>query len=246
MAPTAGRPAPAAPLPARIAAAAVHAFTAVGVVLALAMVHFAYLGEVEVVLWLFLAAMVIDGTDGFLARRLRVAERLPRFDGELLDNIVDYLTYAFAPMVLLWSAGFLPAGWGGGAVAAVVLLASCYQFCRTDAKTADHFFRGFPSYWNVAAFYVVVLGLTPATTTAVLLVLSVAAFVPVLYLYPSRTAPLWRLTMVLTALWFVSYGAIVVLMPQPPAWLVAASVLYVAYYVGASVVLTYRGSRPHS
>src|SRR5690606_15644234 len=107
----------------RLAAAGIHAYTALGSVLALLMVHLAYAGEVVMVLWLFLVAMVIDGTDGFLARLVRVKEVLPGFDGALLDNIVDYLTYAFAPMVLLWSAGLLPDGWLGGAVAAVPLLA---------------------------------------------------------------------------------------------------------------------------
>ena len=111
-------------------------------------------------LWLFLAAMVVDGTDGMLARRLPGQGAWCReFDGALLDNIVDYLTYAFAPMVLLWATGYLPDGAWGGVVAALPLVASCYQFCRTDAKTDDHFFLGFPSYWNIVAFYVVVFDL---------------------------------------------------------------------------------------
>ena len=141
---------------ARAAAVAVHVYTATGVVLALLMVHFSYQGDVEAVLWLFLAAMVVDGTDGMLARRLHVKTVVPNFDGALLDNIVDYITYAFAPMVLLWANGYLPDGAAGGVVAAIPLLASCYQFCRTDAKTDDHFFLGFPSYWNVVAFYAIV------------------------------------------------------------------------------------------
>ena len=98
----------------KLAAWSVHAYTAIGSVLALAMVHFAYEGDEQTVLWLFLAAMVVDGTDGFLARHFRVKELVPEFDGALLDNIVDYLTYAFAPMVLLWANGYLPDGaWGG-------------------------------------------------------------------------------------------------------------------------------------
>ena len=141
---------------ARAAAVAVHVYTASGMVLALLMVHFSYEGDVEAVLWLFLAAMVVDGTDGLLARRLHVKTVVPTFDGALLDNIVDYITYAFAPMVLLWANGYLPDGAVGGVVAAIPLLASCYQFCRTDAKTEDHFFLGFPSYWNVVAFYAIV------------------------------------------------------------------------------------------
>ena len=98
----------------RLVASAVHAYTATGSVLALLMVHYSYQGDVETVLWLFLAAMVVDGTDGMLARRFHVKRVLPGFDGALLDNIVDYMTYTLAPMVLLWSNGYLPDGVAGG------------------------------------------------------------------------------------------------------------------------------------
>ena len=226
------------PSPSRAAAAAVHGYTAVGSVLALAMVHLSYQGEVVAVLWLFLLAMVIDGTDGFLARRFRVSEALPGFDGALLDNIVDFLTYAFAPMVLLWSAGYLPSGWLGAAVAAAPLLASCYQFCRTDAKTPDHLFTGFPSYWNVVAFYVVVLDAGTTATTVALLALTVLVFVPVGYVYPSRTDLAWRLTMTLTAAWFGLYALVLAQLPSPSPWVVALSAVYPVYYVALSLYLT--------
>jgi phosphatidylcholine synthase len=224
---------------ARVAAAGVHIYTASGAVLGLLMVHFSYEGRVETVLWLFLAAMVVDGTDGFLARRFRVKEVLPNFDGALLDNIVDYLTYVFAPMVLLWANGYLPSGAAGGVVAAIPLLASCYQFCRSDAKTDDHFFLGFPSYWNVVAFYAVVADFNVATITVVLLVCAVLVFVPVKYLYPSRTEKLWYLNMTLSVVWFVAYAVITALMPDPPMALVLASLGYVAYYVLVSLWLTF-------
>lgn len=227
----------------RAAAVAVHAWTALGSVLALLMVHLAYAGEVAAVLWLFLVAMVIDGTDGFLARRVRVKEVLPGFDGALLDNVVDYLTYVFAPMVLLWSAGFLPAGWLGGVVAAVPLLASCVQFCRTDAKTEDHFFLGFPSYWNVAAFYLVLLDVGTGPTTVVLLVLAALVFVPVRYVYPSRTATAWHLTMALTTAWLVLYAVLLTQYPDPSPWLLALSASYLVYYAALSLHLTLRRSR---
>lgn len=229
----------------RLAAMSVHAYTALGVVLALLMVHMSYAGEVEIVLWLFLAAMIIDGSDGFLARRLRVKEVVPEFDGALLDNIIDYITYAFAPMVLLWSAGFLPGGWLGGVVASVPLLASCYQFCRSDAKTEDHFFVGFPSYWNIAAFYLIVLGASTAATTATLLVLTVLVFVPVKYVYPSRTETAWWPTMTLTVLWLGLYALILMQYPSPSLWLIALSGGYVLYYAALSVRLTLkRQSQP--
>ncbi|WP_110181258.1 CDP-alcohol phosphatidyltransferase family protein [Nocardioides solisilvae] len=227
----------------RLGAAAVHAYTAVGSVLALLMVHFSYQGEVETVLWLFLVAMVIDGTDGLLARHLRVKEVMPGFDGALLDNIVDYITYVFAPMVLLWAGGYLPGAWFGGVCAAVPVLASCYQFCRSDAKTDDHFFLGFPSYWNIVAFYVVVLGLGPTTTAVLLLVLAVLVFVPVKYVYPSRTPVLWAVNMTLATAWLVLFGLITAGLPDPHDLLVVLSLLYVAYYVAVSLWLTARTAR---
>ena len=117
-------------------------------------------GEAVTALWLFLVALFIDGTDGMLARHFRVKETIPWFDGALLDNIVDYLTYVFAPIVLLWTDR-LPAGRrdSAGSVPALPLLASSYQFCRVDAKTDDHFFLGFPSYWNVSPSTSIVLDL---------------------------------------------------------------------------------------
>jgi phosphatidylcholine synthase len=226
------------PAGARVAAVLVHAYTAVGSVLALLMVHFSYQHDVETVLWLFLAAMVVDGTDGFLARHFRVREVLPSFDGALLDNVIDYITYAFAPMVLLWANGFLPAGFFGGVCAALPLLASCYQFCRSDAKTDDHFFLGFPSYWNIVAFYVVVVGFSPSTTAIILLVFTVLVFVPVKYLYPSRTVTLWGLNMTLSVLWLVAFAAITAQLPDPEPWLVVLSLIYPVYYTAISLWLT--------
>lgn len=228
----------------RAAAWSVHAFTAAGSVLALLMVHFAYQGEVRTVLWLFLAAMLVDGTDGLLARRFRVKTVVPQFDGALLDNIVDYLTYAFAPMVLLWETGYLPDGAGGGVVAAIPLVASCYQFCRSDAKTEDHFFLGFPSYWNVVAFYIVVFELSEATTTAVLMVLTVLIFVPVKYVYPSRTETLWYTNMALATAFLVLFGAITSQLPDVPFVLTGLSLVYLAYYVAISLWLTLRTGNP--
>ena len=180
-------------------------------------------GDVTRALWLGLAAMVVDGTDGMLARHLEVKRRVPWFDGALLDNIVDYLNYAFTPMVLLWTAGYLGEGTSATVLAVVPLLASAYQFCRVDAKTDDHLFLGFPSYWNIVAFYVIVLDLGTGTTAAVLVVCAVLVFVPIGYVYPSRTETLWQLTFVLTAVWMVSYAVLLRQMPDlNPVWAVVS------------------------
>jgi phosphatidylcholine synthase len=230
---------------ARAAAAAVHVFTATGAVLALLMVHFSYQHRVETVLWLFLVAMVIDGTDGMLARRFHVKAVLPGFDGALLDNIVDYMTYALAPMALLWANGYLPDDAAGGVVASIPLLASTYQFCRSDAKTEDHFFLGFPSYWNIVAFYVVVWELSTVGTTVLLLALSVLVFVPIKYLYPSRTEKLWYSNMTLATLWLGLWAAITATLPDAPAVLVGLSLVYVVYYIVVSLWLTFSPASAH-
>ncbi len=224
----------------RLAAVAVHVYTALGAVVGFLIVLAAIDGDVEAALWWGLLAMFIDGTDGMLARAAHVKEHFPGFDGALLDNIVDYLTYVFAPVVLLHTAGYLPDGTLGLLVAALPLLASSYQFCRVDAKTDDHFFLGFPSYWNIVAFYVVVLDAAPATTAWVLLLCAVLVFVPVRYLYPSRSLVLRTPTMLLTTVYLGLYAAVIAGLPDPNPLLVWLSLAYVAYYVAASVWITVR------
>ncbi|SDX85234.1 phosphatidylcholine synthase [Geodermatophilus africanus] len=227
----------------RLAGAAVHVYTASGSVLGLLIVLAAFDGDAVAALWLGLVALIVDGTDGMLARRLRVKETIPWFDGARLDDIVDYLTYAFAPVVLLWTTGSLPGGAVGWVVAALPLLASSYQFCRVDAKTEDQAFLGFPSYWNVVAFYAVVLDLAPAVVATVLVVCSVLVFVPVRYLYPSRTTALRGLSLVLTAVWLVTYAVLLVQVPDPAPLVVALSLTYLVYYVAVSLWLTARAAR---
>jgi phosphatidylcholine synthase len=229
------------PLRLRLAGGLVHLYTALGTVVALLIVLAAVEGEAVTALWLFFAALFIDGTDGMLARRFRVKETIPWFDGALLDNIVDYLTYVFAPVVLLWTTGSLPDGPLGWVVAALPLLASSYQFCRVDAKTDDHFFLGFPSYWNVVAFYAIVLDLAPAAVATVVVVCAVLVFVPVRYLYPSRMTSLQGLTLALTAVWGVTYVVLLLQFPDPHPLVVAVSLGYLVYYVALSGYLTVRG-----
>lgn len=224
----------------RLRAAAVHAYTASGAVLALLIVVAAFSGNAVEALWLGLAALVIDSTDGLLARRYRVSELLPQFDGRRLDDIVDYMTYALAPVLLLWSGGYLPEGPLGVALAALPLLASSYQFCRTDAKTEDHFFLGFPSYWNIVAFYAIVFSLDAGTVATILVVCSLLVFVPVRYVYPSRTVAFQKLTVALTGLWLLDYAAILLQMPNPEPLLLAFSLLYLVYYLALSLYLTSR------
>lgn len=226
----------------RAAGWALHTYTASGTVLAFLTLAAAVQGDEVAALWLLLAALVIDGTDGMLARRLRVKQVIPTFDGARLDDIVDYITYCFVPVFMLWNGGYLPEGVTGAALAVLPLLASSYQFCRVDAKTDDHCFLGFPSYWNVLTFYVIVLDLSPALTAGLLLTCAVLVFVPVKYIYPSRTRVARSLNLTLAALWLVSYAALLLQLPEPSPLLAGLSLGYIAYYGVASVLLTLRRS----
>ncbi len=227
----------------QLAGAAVHLYTALGTVLGFLIVIAAIEGEVETALWLGLATLFIDGTDGMLARRAQVKQTIPWFDGALLDNIVDYLTYVFAPVVLLWTTGHLPDGPLGWLLAALPLLASSYQFCRVDAKTDDHTFLGFPSYWNIVAFYAIVLDASEPALAVAIVVLSILVFVPIRFLYPSRSGALRTLSLVLSAVWAVTYAVLLVQYPDPHPLVVAASLAYIVYYWGVSLWLTALAAR---
>jgi len=185
--------------------------------------------------------VAIDATDGWLARRLRVAERLPWFDGAKLDDIVDYLSYAFIPALVVWRVPLVPAA-VALPVAAAILLSSAFGFNRRDAKTADHFFTGFPSYWNVVVLYLLVVSSPPAANAAILLTLVALVFVPFRYVYPSRTPILQPLTVTLGALWSVLVLAKLWRFPESPSPIVFwSSLVFPLYYVALSLVLHRRG-----
>jgi phosphatidylcholine synthase len=223
-------------IPSRAAAWAVHAFTASGAVMGLAALEATVQGEYRAAFLWMIAATAVDGADGWLARLARVGEHVPGVDGARLDDIVDYLTYVVAPAFLALRAGLLPADldW---TIAGAMLLSSAYGFSRTDAKSPDHFFTGFPSYWNVVVLYLYVLGLGPAVNAAVLVVLAALVFVPIGYVYPSRT-PIWRVpTLVLGALWAVLVAGITWLLPARSLPLVVLSLVFPLYYLVLSLVL---------
>lgn len=113
-----------------------------------------------------------------------------------------------------------------------------------DAKTDDHFFLGFPSYWNVVAFYVVVVGLSPTTTGVILVVCSAMVFVPIKYIYPSRTRIFRTANLAFTAGWLIMYAVMLRQMPDPNPFILWLSLSYLIYYVASSVYLTIYGGRP--
>lgn len=226
-----------------IAAWLAHAYTASGVVLAFlatrAVIEHRYR---EAFFWLALQIFV-DSTDGVLARRARVSEVLPWFNGSKLDDIVDYLTYVFVPALLVWRALLVPDAWALP-VACAMLLSSAFGFNRDDAKTADHFFTGFPSYWNVVVLYLFVAGFALAINAAILLALAALVFVPIRYVYPSRTPIFQTLTVGLGAIWAVLMLVMIWQLPAVSPLVFWGSLVFPAYYIVLSVALQFRWHQP--
>ena len=223
----------------KIAAWAVHLLTASGAVWGLLALVAISDGRFKAALGWMVLAVVVDTLDGPLARRVQVARVLPSFDGPLLDNLIDYLNYVIVPAYLLYEASLLPAAFGLVG-AAMICVASAFQFSQADAKTADHHFKGFPSYWNLLAFYLLVLRPGPWIGFVLVVVLCVLVFVPVRYIYPTRTREYRTLTLILTGVWAVSVLVLLLQYPDAKRWLAYGSLLYVVYYTGLSLKLNAR------
>ena len=217
----------------------VHAYTASGAVLALMAVLATFQDRYRDAFLLLAATTIVDATDGILARWARVKELTPAFDGARLDDIVDYLTFVFVPVLILIHAGDLPAGWGI-AVAAAMLLSSGYGFASLDAKTDDHYFTGFPSYWNIVALYLHAARTPPVFNAVLLVVLAVLVFVRIRYIYPSRTPTLLRTTNLLGVVWGAMMAAVLFRLPEVPRSLLIASLFFPIYYTVVSFWLHFR------
>jgi phosphatidylcholine synthase len=232
----------------------VHLYTAMGLVVAAGIAVLTVQGGESAFRWAFvllLVALFIDATDGTFARRLRVKDVLPGFDGRRLDDLVDFLIYTCLPLFIMWRAEILSgtqARW-----LLVPLLASAYGFCQVSAKTADGYFLGFPSYWNLMAFYLYVLRPPEWACLSLLLLFSTLTFVPIRYLYLSQRGKLNRISSVLAVPWAGLLLAILYLMPtgepafstrESPTALVRSltivSLVFPAYYLAASWAITWR------
>ena len=229
----------------------VHFYTALGLVAAGGMAVAIIQGtpaSFRLAFLLMVIATVIDATDGTLARRVRVKEVLPGFDGRRLDDLIDFQTYTSLPLLLLWQARVLPEGQEFWLL--VPLLASAYGFCQVSAKTDDGYFLGFPSYWNVIAFYIYVLQPPAGVTIGLLVFFAVLTFVPLRYLYPTHRGRLNRLTNQLGLLWSVLMVWILGRLPDNPPpgqhaddltrTLALISLVFPAYYLGLSWIISAR------
>jgi len=213
----------------------VHLFTATGAVWGFLGLLAIFAHDWKAMIIYMIVAMLVDGFDGMLARWADVKKYANGVDGALLDNILDYLNYVVVPALFLVEADVLPDG-TRLLGACFILLTSAYQFTQSDAKTDDHHFKGFPSYWNVAALYMLLMNLPQWWNFGFLMLFNVMVFIPIKYIYPSRNSYLRTLTLALTYI----YGAIgiwgLVQYPNQPKWVVWVSFIYVAYYLVLSII----------
>ncbi|ETR74389.1 MAG: (CDP-alcohol) phosphatidyltransferase [Candidatus Magnetoglobus multicellularis str. Araruama] len=228
----------------KISAWMVHVFTATGAVFSLLALHEIYWWNFKLAFWYMAIAIFIDSIDGFMARKVRIKEAVPGIDGAMLDNIIDYVNYVIVPAFFFIESDLLPFGFrivGAG----IIAIASSYQFSQIDAKTSDHFFKGFPSYWNIVAFYLFIWNQNPWFNFAIIVLLGVLIFVPIKYAYLSRPHFLiqnnYLRTMMLafSLLWAFSAATLLWIHPKTNAFFAFIILIYIFVYFGISLYRTF-------
>jgi phosphatidylcholine synthase len=223
-----------------VRAFAVHVFTATGAALALGALLYAVRGQWAAMFLCLGIALIVDGVDGTLARAVNVAEVLPRWSGDVLDLVVDFMTYVFVPAYAIAAGEILPDALAVPAAIVIVITGALY-FADRQMKTTDHYFRGFPALWNAAAFYLFVLKLPPWVNAATIAALAVLSFAPFKFLHPFRVRRLRLVSIAGVILWAVLAVVTVTRDLDPGRWVTGGLIAIGLYFVG--VGLTERADR---
>ncbi len=222
----------------KIRAWMIHFYTSLGLICGLMAIISIWRDDPQAVFAYLGIALFIDATDGTLARAYKVKTWAPQLDGRKLDDITDYINYAFIPAFFAYRFG-LVSGLGGLVVLAVMVLCAVYGFCQQEAKTGDGFFTGFPNFWNLVIFYLYFLELGPVVNGIILAVLSGLIFVPVKYVSYS-TRPFRKLTATISLAYGIMLAAVVATMQRPDVHLVLVSLVFPVYYVVLSLYLSFK------
>jgi phosphatidylcholine synthase len=213
-----------------VAAFSVHVFTAAGAALALLALIAAVRAEWAMMFMWLGVALVIDGVDGTIARRVHVAELLPRWSGDVLDLVIDFVTYVFVPAYAIAASGLLP-DLAAIPLGAAVTVTGAIYFADRDMKTEDYYFRGFPALWNVAAFYLFILKPAPWPGAVAIAMLAALTFAPIYFIHPIRVPRLRVLNIAALAAWAVLALYAVVQNLDPGPWPVAALSAIAVYFL---------------
>jgi phosphatidylcholine synthase len=213
---------------------AVHVFTATGAALALAALFAAVRAQWEMMFICLGAALIVDGVDGTIARAVKVAERLPRWSGDVLDLVVDFVTYVFVPAYAIATGGLLPA-WLGLPAGILIVMTGTIYFADRQMKTADNYFRGFPALWNITAFYLFVLAPPPWLVAALVAVLAALTFVPFKFVHPLRVVRLRNVSIAALVLWSVLALDALLHSLDPGPWVAGGLVIVAIYFLGVGL-----------
>jgi phosphatidylcholine synthase len=220
---------------ATVRAFSVHVLTASGVAFAFVALILATGGQWAAMFVFLGLALIVDGIDGPLARAFKVAEVLPRWSGDTLDIVVDFVTYVFVPAYAIAGSGLLPPSLALPAGLVIVVTGAIY-FADRNMKTADNFFRGFPVLWNLTAFYLDLLQPSEWLTAAIVALLAVLTFAPIKFLHPLRVARLRTLNIILLVLWFVLALIAVTLDLDPGPYVTWPLVAIAVYFFGVGML----------
>jgi phosphatidylcholine synthase len=221
-------------LPAYVRVFAVHVLTASGAALALLALLAATHGAWELMFLCLGLALIVDGVDGTIARALKAAELLPRWSGEVLDLVVDFATYVFVPAYAIAAGGLLPPALAAAAGILIVMTGAIY-FADRRMKTEDNYFRGFPTLWNVVAFYLFVLKPPSWAAAALVGLFALLTFVPFKFLHPFRVARLRMVTMAAVVVWSALAATALVRALAPGPWVAGGLVALAAYFLAVGL-----------
>ena len=197
----------------KIAAWAVHGFTASGAVLGfLAIISIFNNDQTSSFLWLGLA-LLVDGLDGTIARKVGVSDKATNIDGSMLDNLVDYLNYVIIPSLMIYWFQMVPNGWEI-IIPAGIFAVSLYTFANINMKTEDYYFSGFPALWNIVVLYFYILNTNHYINLIVIIFLSILTFIPVKFVHPLRVQKLRNITIFCTIIWSATTLKLVTTFPE--------------------------------
>ena len=216
----------------RAAAFSVHVFTALGAGVALLALMEAVREHWTAMFWWLGVALVIDGIDGPMARRIDVVRLQPNWSGEVIDIVVDFVTYVFVPAYAIATSGML---WPFAAplLGVGIAVSGALYFADRRMKSDDNHFRGFPGLWNMAAFYLFLLHWPPAASSLAVAVLIALTFMPFHVVHPVRVARLRRLTLSLISAG-IALAAVTLIDDFKPGIAVTAALCAIGLYVVGS------------
>ena len=224
----------------------VHLLTASGSFLAFLSLVAASEQQWTAMFWWLGLALLVDGIDGPIARKLEVKEVLPTWSGELLDNVIDYVTYVLIPAFALYQRGFMGEGLSFLS-AAIIVVTSAVYYADTGMKTKENFFKGFPVVWNMIVFTLFVIEPGEYISFAVVVIAGLLTFAPVYFLHPVRVQRLCNLNLPIFLGW-CAFGAVALLQNMQAGILVKSGIAITGTYlfiIGAAMQLFPNLGRRH-